>query len=89
MALGAQRRTVIWMVQREVLLLSVAGIAIGLAVAWQAAHSVASFLFEVRANDGTVFGLSAMILITFALLAGYMPARHASRIDPMEALRHE
>jgi ABC-type antimicrobial peptide transport system permease subunit len=50
---------------------------------------VASFLFGVRANDPVVFGLSAAILITCALVAGYAPARHASRIDPVEALRNE
>jgi macrolide transport system ATP-binding/permease protein len=88
-ALGAQRGRVIWMVLREVLALSLAGLAIGLGVAWEAAQFVASFLFGVRPNDLLVFGLSAAILMTCALAAGYPPAWRASRIDPMEALRHE
>lgn len=88
-ALGAQRRRVIWMVLREVIILSLTGLAIGLAVAWQATHFVASFLFGVRANDLLVFGLSAAILMTCAVAAGYAPAWRASRINPVEALRHE
>ncbi len=88
-ALGAQRGTVIWIVQREVLALSLIGLAIGLGIAWEAAHFVASFLFGVRANDGVVFTLSAVILMTCALAAGYLPAWRASRIDPMQALRNE
>jgi macrolide transport system ATP-binding/permease protein len=89
MALGAQRAQVIWMVQRDVVFVSLAGVAIGLGVAWQAAHWVSSFLFGVRPNDTTVFALSTAILIACALAAGYAPARHASRIDPMQALRNE
>ncbi len=88
-ALGAQRGTVIWMVQREVLALSLIGLAIGLGVAWEMAQLVASFLFGVRPNDVVVFGLSAAILITCAMAAGYVPAWRASRIDPMQALRNE
>lgn len=88
-ALGAQRGSVIWLVQREVLVLSLTGLAIGLSVAWETARLVASFLFGVRPNDLVVFGVSAAILMTCTLAAGYAPAWRASRIDPMEALRHE
>lgn len=88
-ALGAQRRRVIWMVLSEVVALSLTGLAIGLLVAWQATHFLASFLFGVRANDLLVFGLSAFILMTCALAAGYAPAWRAARINPVEALRHE
>ncbi len=88
-ALGAQRRTVIWMVQREVLALTLVGLAIGLGVAWETAQFVASFLFGVRPNDVVTFGLSAAILMTCALAAGYVPAWRASRMDPMQALRNE
>ncbi len=88
-ALGAQRGTVIWMVQREVLALSLVGLAIGLGVAWETARFVASFLFGIRPHDLAVFGLSAIVLVTCALVAGYAPAWRASRIDPMEALRNE
>jgi macrolide transport system ATP-binding/permease protein len=88
-ALGAQRRRVIWMVLREVLALSVAGLAMGLTVAWGTAHFVASFLFGVKPNDPVAFALSAAVLMVCALAAGYAPAWQASRIDPMVALRHE
>ncbi|HZQ55832.1 MAG TPA: ABC transporter permease [Bryobacteraceae bacterium] len=88
-ALGAQGGRVIWMVQREVLALSLAGVAIGLSVAWEMAHFVASFLFGIRPDDLMVFALSAVILVLCALGAGYAPAWRASRIDPMEALRNE
>ncbi len=88
-AIGAQLGRVIWMVQREVLTLSLIGITIGLAAAWQTAQLFASFLFGVRPDDIVTFGFSAAILMACALTAGYIPARRASRIDPMEALRNE
>jgi ABC-type antimicrobial peptide transport system permease subunit len=88
-ALGAQRGRVIWMVQREVFLLSFVGLAAGLSFAWGTARYLASFLFGVRPNDVVVFGLSAVILITCALAASCAAAWRAARIDPMEALRNE
>ena len=88
-ALGAQRRRVIWMVLREVLILSAAGLAMGTAAAWQSSHLVASFLFGMKPNDPVVFAGAIAILAAAALIAGYAPAWRASRIDPMKALRHE
>ena len=88
-ALGAQRGNVVWMVQRDVLVLSLAGLGIGLGIARGTARFVASFLFDVAPDDPVVFGLAAMILLICALAAGYAPALRASSIDPMRALRNE
>jgi predicted permease len=89
MALGAQRRGVTWMVVREMLVLAAFGLAIGLVAVWQTSHLVASFLWGVKPNDPTVLAAASAILIACALAAGFAPAWRASRIDPMEALRHE
>ena len=88
-ALGAQRRQVIWMVLREVLVVFLIGLAIGLSIARETAQFVASFLFGVHPTDLFVFGFSALVLMACVLAAGYAPAWRASRIHPMEALRHE
>jgi ABC-type antimicrobial peptide transport system permease subunit len=89
MALGATRRRIVWMVQREVIVLSAFGLAIGLAAAYQTTALVKSFLFGVKPNDPLAIGASVAILTACALLAGYLPAFRASRIDPMAALRNE
>jgi ABC-type antimicrobial peptide transport system permease subunit len=89
MALGAQRRHVVWMALREVLALSIAGIAIGLPAAFGVSHLVQSLLFAVKPNDPAALTLAAAILFTSAAMAAFAPARRASRIDPMAALRHE
>jgi predicted permease len=89
MALGARRGRVIWMVLREVVVLTALGLAIGVPAALAAAKLVASFLFGMQPNDPLALTGSVATLLAAALLAGYVPARHASRIDPMVALRHE
>lgn len=89
MALGAKRPGVIWMVLRQVTIMAVVGLGVGLAVAWQTTHLVQSWIFGVKPNDPLVMAVSALILITAALAAGFAPAWRASRIDPMVALRHE
>jgi macrolide transport system ATP-binding/permease protein len=89
MALGAQRVPVLWMVLREVLALAVIGLAISLPVALGTSKFVESFLFGMKPNDPLALGLAVVILLLAALLAGGIPARRASQIDPMTALRHE
>jgi predicted permease len=89
MALGAERRRIIWMVLREVLLLAAAGTVAGLACAWGAISAVKSFVFGMKPTDPLTIALAAGILVTALLLAGFAPAARASRIDPLDALRHE
>jgi ABC-type antimicrobial peptide transport system permease subunit len=89
MALGAPRAGVVRMVLREVLVLVGGGVAIGTIAALAASRLVASFLYGLKANDPLTLSLAVTILLGSALLAAYAPARRASRIDPMAALRHE
>lgn len=89
MALGAPRRRVVWMVLREVVLLAAVGVAISVPTALAASKLVESFLFGMKPNDPLALIGSVVTLVTAAILAGYVPARNASRIDPMIALRHE
>jgi len=89
MALGAHRRVVIWMVLRHACVLAAAGLAIGLPVALGTSKFIESFLFGVKANDALSMVGGAAILMIAALVASYVPARRASRIDPMMAVRHD
>jgi len=89
MALGAQRGAVVWMVLRRVLTLAAVGLAISLPAALIASRLVKSFLFETQPNDPGTLALAGVVLLSAAILAGYAPARRASRIDPLAALRHE
>src|SRR5436305_10941160 len=89
MALGAQRGAVVWMVLRRVLLLAAVGLAISVPAALSASRLVKSFLFETQPNDPGTLALAGVVLLSTAILAGYAPARRASRIDPLSALRHE
>jgi predicted permease len=89
MALGAGRGVVIWMVLREVCVLVVIGLAIGVPTALGTSRLVESLLFNMKPNDPRAVTLAAAVLLSAALLAGYGPARRASRVDPIVALRHE
>ena len=86
MALGADRRTVLLMVMREALVLVLAGLAIGLPMAFVAGRSVAALLFGVNPADPVAFVGGAVTLLAVAALAAYLPAYRASRIEPMVAL---
>jgi macrolide transport system ATP-binding/permease protein len=89
MALGAQRGAVVWMVLRRVLLLAAWGLAISVPAALSASRLVKSFLFETQPNDPGTLALAGVVLLSAVILAGYVPARRASRIDPLAALRQE
>src|SRR5262249_31693054 len=89
MALGAQRAKVIHMVLREVSVLAGAGLLVGVATALVASRFVESFLYGIQRNDPLSLGAAAWALARAASLGAYAPARRASRIDPMLALRHE
>jgi putative ABC transport system permease protein len=89
MALGAQRRDVLLMIVKQGSKLILSGLAIGLFGAFLATRLLASFLFGVTAKDPVTFAAVAMILSIVALLACYVPAWRATKVDPMEALRCE
>jgi predicted permease len=89
MALGAQPGKVRWMVMRETLLMVLIGVVIGLSVAVASTRVVSSMLFGLTPIDpGTIAG-ATLLLIGVAALAGYLPARRASQVDPIVALRYE
>ncbi|MDX2041404.1 MAG: ABC transporter permease [Acidobacteriota bacterium] len=89
MALGAQAGSVLWLVLRETLWLVLIGIGIGLPAALAATKLTKGLLFGLTANDPLTMTMATMLLIGIALLAGFLPARRAARVDPLIALRHE
>ena len=89
MALGAQRDGVVLMVLREVVTLVAAGLLVGIAAALATSKFVASFLYGLTPNDPVALMLGVITLMAAALVAAYGPARQASRIDPLVALRHD
>jgi predicted permease len=89
MALGAARGRVLWTIMRQVAFLLAVGLAIGLPVAFGASRLVESLLYGVKAGDPTSIVAAVVTIVAAAILAGYAPARRASRIDPLVALRHE
>jgi predicted permease len=89
MALGATQRHVLLGVLARTLRLALIGIAVGLTASFAAARLIASILFETRPTDPATFAAMAVLLLAVAFAAGYIPARRASRTDPMVALRAE
>lgn len=89
MALGAERRDVIWMVLRQALLVVAVGIAIGLPIALGATRLIAAMLADVSATDPATIALAVFMMLIMGFFAGFVPATRASRIDPVAALRQE
>jgi putative ABC transport system permease protein len=87
MALGARPMDVLALVVRKAMLLTGAGVVLGLMAASAATQLMSRLLFGVQARDPMVFAVAPMVLITVAMLASYIPARRASRVDPLVALR--
>jgi len=89
MALGAQVRQILAMVLKQGMLLVLSGVALGLIASWLLTRLIARLLFQVSATDPIAFIGISMLLVVVALLACYLPARRATRVDPLQALRHE
>jgi len=88
-ALGASPRSLIWLVLRDVALLTGIGLVIGVGVSMATGRFVATMLYGLKPDDPTTLGIAVATLIGVAIVAGYIPARRAARIDPMECLRSE
>jgi predicted permease len=89
MALGARRGNVLWLVLRESLGLTAGGVVIGAVAAIFSTNLAASLLFGLKPTDPLTITAATLLLIAVATLAGFLPARRASRVDPMVALRDE
>jgi ABC-type antimicrobial peptide transport system permease subunit len=89
MALGANRSNIVRQVLGETLILMLIGIAVGVPIALAGTRLIKSMLFGLGVADPLAIAAACVILAVIAGLAGYIPARRASRVDPMVALRYE
>lgn len=88
-ALGAQRTDVLWMIVKHGMVMACAGAIAGLAGAWMVRQSVAQLVFGISPADPLTYFGAAIVLVTFAGIASYLPARRAAKVDPLVALRYE
>ena len=88
-ALGAQRGSVLWLISRESLLLVLIGVAIGLPAIFAAGKWISSLLYGVKPADPTTLALATALMFAAGIVACYIPARRAMRVDPIVALRYE
>jgi putative ABC transport system permease protein len=89
MALGATRQHVVRMILGQGVVLAVVGSIFGLAISFWLTRLIVKLLFEVKPTDLFTFGVATLVLLVAALLASYLPARRATKVDPIEALRFE
>ena len=89
MALGAARGDVLWMILRQSVILIAAGLALGLPLAVASTRWIKSYLFGIPAMDAVGIGAAIALLVGVSMLAGYVPARRATKVDPLSALRYE
>jgi putative ABC transport system permease protein len=89
LALGAQTRDVLWLIIRQGLALTLIGVALGLGAALGLTRVLQNLLYEVSATDPVTFAGIALLLVSVAFIASYIPARKATKVDPLVALRHE
>jgi len=89
MALGARPREVLSLILREAVLLVLVGVVVGLPVVFGATRFASTLLFGLTPTDPISLGLAALLMFAVALTAGYIPARRATKVDPLVALRYE
>jgi len=89
MALGAARRSVFWLILREALLLVITGVVVGLPMIFAVTRLASTLLFGLTPTDPISLLLAALLMLAVAMVAGYLPSRRATRVDPLVALRYE
>jgi putative ABC transport system permease protein len=89
MALGAARGDILRLIVGRAFAIALAGITLGLLLAVPSAGMLRALLYQVRPGDPSVFATLALLLLVIAVIAGYLPARQAARVDPLTMLRNE